>query len=179
MQPRPNGTWVFRRTSLPVTGSLFVRGPPPLPVRHLSRRNGGAFAGSSAPRRKAAAARRASGTSSASRRERAGFRGFGRYGVEQGDGTFEFVTVKPGPVPGPAAATQAPHVDVSVFARGMLNRCVTRIYFGDETQANAADPVLMRVPADRRDTLIAQGIDGGYALDIRIQGDGETVFFAI
>ena len=111
--------------------------------------------------------------------ELAGFRGFGRYGVEQGDGTFEFVTVKPGPVPGPAAATQAPHVDVSVFARGMLNRCVTRIYFGDETQANAADPVLMRVPADRRDTLIAQGIDGGYALDIRIQGDGETVFFAI
>ena len=68
---------------------------------------------------------------------------------------------------------------MSLFARGMLNRCVTRIYFADEQQANAADPMLARVPADRRDTLIAQPTERGYALDIRIQGDGETVFFTI
>jgi protocatechuate 3,4-dioxygenase, alpha subunit len=107
------------------------------------------------------------------------FRGFGRYGVEQGDGTFQFVTVKPGPVPGPGGTTQAPHIDVSVFARGMLNRCVTRIYFADETQANAADPALARVPTERRDTLIARPTEDGYAFDIRIQGVGETVFFKI
>ena len=111
--------------------------------------------------------------------ELAGFRGFGRYGVEQGDGTFEFVTVKPGPVPGPGGTTQAPHIDVSVFARGMLNRCVTRIYFADEAEANAADPALLRVPANRRETLIAVPTKRGYALDIRVQGEGETVFFTI
>jgi protocatechuate 3,4-dioxygenase, alpha subunit len=113
------------------------------------------------------------------RSELAGFRGFGRYGVEQGDGAFEFVTVKPGPVPGPGGTLQAPHIDVSVFARGMLNRCVTRIYFADEAAANAADPALTRVPAERRQTLIARPTEDGYALDIRIQGEDETVFFAI
>ena len=113
------------------------------------------------------------------RSQLAGFRGFGRYGVEQGDGAFEFVTVKPGPVPGAGGTTQAPHIDVSVFARGMLNRCVTRIYFADEAEANAADPALSRVPAQRRHTLLAQPTEDGYALDIRIQGEHETVFFTI
>jgi protocatechuate 3,4-dioxygenase, alpha subunit len=113
------------------------------------------------------------------RSELAGFRGFARYGLEEGDGSYEIVTVKPGPVPGPGGKPQAPHIDVSVFARGMLNRCVTRIYFADEPEANAADPVLARVPAQRRATLIAQPTDNGYTLDIRIQGEGETVFFAI
>jgi protocatechuate 3,4-dioxygenase, alpha subunit len=108
-----------------------------------------------------------------------GFRGFARYGVEDGDGSYEIVTVKPGPVPGPGGSPQAPHIDVSVFARGMLHRCVTRIYFADEPEANAADPVLARVPAQRRETLIAQPTENGYALDLRIQGEGETVFFAI
>jgi protocatechuate 3,4-dioxygenase alpha subunit len=108
-----------------------------------------------------------------------GFRGFGRYGVEEGDGAFEIVTVKPGPVPGPGGTTQAPHIDVSVFARGMLNRCVTRIYFADEAEANAADPALARVPPERRPTLLAQPTENGYSLDIRIQGEGETVFFTI
>ncbi len=111
--------------------------------------------------------------------ELAGFRGFARYGVEDGDGSYEIVTVKPGPVPGPGGRPQAPHVDVSVFARGMLHRCVTRIYFADEPEANAADPVLARVPAQRRETLIAQPTENGYALDITIQGERETVFFAI
>jgi protocatechuate 3,4-dioxygenase alpha subunit len=108
-----------------------------------------------------------------------GFRGFARYGLEEGDGRFEIVTVKPGPVAGPGHSTQAPHIDVTLFARGMLNRCVTRIYFADETEANAADPVLARIGADRRATLLAQPADGGYVFDIRMQGPDETVFFAI
>jgi protocatechuate 3,4-dioxygenase alpha subunit len=61
----------------------------------------------------------------------------------------------------------------------MLQRCVTRLYFGDEPAANAADPVLMSVPADRRGTLLAAPIDGGYRFDIHLQGLNETVFFAI
>jgi protocatechuate 3,4-dioxygenase alpha subunit len=108
-----------------------------------------------------------------------GFRGFGRYGVEDGDGTYEIVTVKPGGVPAAGGSLQAPHIDVSVFARGMLNRCVTRIYFADEEQANDADPVLKRVPVERRHTLIASRTPAGYRFDIRLQGPGETVFFAI
>jgi protocatechuate 3,4-dioxygenase, alpha subunit len=108
-----------------------------------------------------------------------GFRGFARYGVEDGDGTFEIVTVKPGPVPGPGGRIQAPHIDVSVFARGMLQRCVTRIYFADEPEANAADPVLARVPEARRETLLARPVDGGYRFDIHLQGPDETVFFTV
>lgn len=108
-----------------------------------------------------------------------GFRGFARCGAEDGDGSYEIVTVKPGPVPAPDGSVQAPHIDVSVFARGMLHRCVTRIYFGDEDAANEADPVLRQVPADRIQTLIAQPTGGGYRFDIRLQGPGETVFFAI
>ncbi len=108
-----------------------------------------------------------------------GFRGFARCGEEDGDGTFEIVTVKPGPVPGPGDTTQAPHVDVSVFARGMLHRCVTRIYFADEGDANDHDPVLSTLPERRRATLLAQPAEGGYRFDIRLQGEGETVFFAV
>ena len=108
-----------------------------------------------------------------------GFRGFARYAVEDGDGTFEIFTVKPGPVPGPGGSVQAPHIDLTLFARGMLHRCVTRIYFADEEQANSGDPVLQSVPAERRQTLLAEPIDGGYRFDIRLQGGDETVFFAV
>jgi protocatechuate 3,4-dioxygenase alpha subunit len=111
-----------------------------------------------------------------------GFRGFARSGYEEGDGTWQVFTLKPGPVPkAEGDGTQAPHLDVSVFARGMLNRCVTRIYFGDDAAANAHDPVLATVPEDRRHTLIAEpSADGdGYEFDIRLQGDGETVFFEL
>jgi protocatechuate 3,4-dioxygenase, alpha subunit len=111
--------------------------------------------------------------------ETAGFRGFARAGEEDGDGSFEIVTLKPGPLTMPSGAIAAPHVDVSVFARGMLHRVVARWYFADEEEANAADPVLARVPAERRATLIAQPVDGGYAIDVRLQGDGETVFFDV
>jgi protocatechuate 3,4-dioxygenase alpha subunit len=108
-----------------------------------------------------------------------GFRGFGRYGVEDGDGSYEMVTVKPGRVPGADGAPQAPHIDVTLFARGMLNRVVTRIYFADEQEANAADQVLQSVPAERRHTLLAEPTEGGYRFDIHLQGPGETVFFDI
>ncbi len=117
--------------------------------------------------------------------ELAGFRGFARCGAERGDGTYELVTVKPGPLPGPSGSRQAPHIAVTVMARGMLDRCVTRIYFADEERANALDPVLARVPAERRATLLAQpSADDAYRFDIRIQAPAtqptrETVFFAI
>jgi protocatechuate 3,4-dioxygenase alpha subunit len=107
------------------------------------------------------------------------FRGFARCGYEDGDGSYEILTLKPGCVPGPDGVLQAPHIDVSVFARGMLNRCVTRLYFADEEEANAADPVLASVPSGRRATLIATPTDDGYRLDIRLQGPDETVFFAL
>jgi len=71
-----------------------------------------------------------------------GFSGFGRFGTDA-EGRYGFVTVKPGPVPGPDGRPQAPHVWVSVFARGLLKRLVTRVYFPDEEAANAADPVLV------------------------------------
>ena len=105
-----------------------------------------------------------------------GFRGFAR-AVTGDDGRYQIVTVKPGPVPGPSDEPQAPHIDVSVFARGLLHRCVTRIYFADEQASNVRDPVLSTVPSARRETLLAQPAGDGYRLDIRLQGAGETVFF--
>ena len=109
----------------------------------------------------------------------AGFRGFARCGTDGGDCRFEIVTVKPGRVRWPQGGEQAPHIDVSLFARGMLHRCVTRIYFADEAEANASDPVLQSVPAERRATLLAQPTENGYAFDIHLQGQDETVFFAL
>ena len=108
-----------------------------------------------------------------------GFRGFARIGHEDGDGSFELITLKPGPVTLRDGSVAAPHIDVSVFARGMLHRVVTRIYFADEERANGSDPVLVTVPAERRGTLLARPVDGGYELDIHLQGSGETVFFAV
>jgi protocatechuate 3,4-dioxygenase alpha subunit len=107
-----------------------------------------------------------------------GFRGFGRAAVD-GDGTFAILTVKPGQVPGPDGALQAPHIDLSVFARGLLNRVVTRVYFADEAEPNAADPVLASVPGDERGTLLAAPAGDGYRFDVRLQGEDETVFFAV
>ena len=105
------------------------------------------------------------------------FRGFGRTRTEL-DGSFRILTLKPGPLPFGDGRTEAPHINVSVFSRGMLDRSVTRIYFPDETEANAADPVLEAVPAERRKTLIAvpDGV-GLLRFDIYMQGDRETVFF--
>ena len=111
-----------------------------------------------------------------------GFRGFGRCPTGP-DGTYRIVTLKPGALPSPGGGTEAPHVDVSVLARGLLDRVVTRIYFPDEAQANAADPVLASIadPA-RAATLVAQpepGVAGHLRFDIHLQGDHETVFFDV
>lgn len=105
------------------------------------------------------------------------FRGFGRSATGL-DGSFRIVTLKPGPLPFGDGRVEAPHIDVSVFSRGMLDRCVTRIYFPDETERNEADPVLRAVPERRRSTLIAVAVsDGLLQFDVRIQGERETVFF--
>jgi protocatechuate 3,4-dioxygenase alpha subunit len=97
--------------------------------------------------------------------------GFGRCATD-GDGRYAFTTVKPG-----AVSPHAPHVAVSLFARGLLKRLVTRIYFPDEPDANAADPALAR--ADRPETLIATRDGDALRFDIHLQGDQETVFFDI
>jgi protocatechuate 3,4-dioxygenase, alpha subunit len=108
------------------------------------------------------------------------FRGFARTGTGA-DPEFRFIfnTVKPG-APG---AGQAPHLNLIVLMRGLLSHLYTRIYFSDETEANAADPVLARVPPERRHTLIAERdqAPGGvvYRLDIHMQGPNETVFFDV
>ena len=83
------------------------------------------------------------------------FTGFGRCASDFRTGAYSFLTVKPGPVPHPGGGWQAPHVSLTIQARGMLNPTFTRVYFADEAAANAADPVLQSVPADRRSTLIA------------------------
>lgn len=115
------------------------------------------------------------------KRTNASFKGFGRVESDVA-GKFAFDTVKPGRVPGPNGALQAPHVVVAVHMRGILTHLFTRIYFSDEA-ANADDPILRLVPAQRRDTLIAQrdaSAKGAvYRIDFRIQGDRETVFFDI
>jgi protocatechuate 3,4-dioxygenase alpha subunit len=107
----------------------------------------------------------------------AGFRGFGRCDT-RADGCFEIITVKPGSLPAPGdGGRQAPHLDVIVFARGLLDRLITRCYFPDEPAANDADPVLTALPAGRRATLVALADDGWLRFDIRLQGPDETVFF--
>jgi protocatechuate 3,4-dioxygenase alpha subunit len=107
-----------------------------------------------------------------------GFRGFGRCPTDP-QGQYWIRTVKPGPLPTPDGGTEAPHLDVTVLARGLLDRVVTRIYFADEEPANAADPALSGIDPGRRATLIAQRVDGGYRFDIRLQGEDETVFFEV
>jgi protocatechuate 3,4-dioxygenase, alpha subunit len=109
---------------------------------------------------------------------RPGFRGFARCGTDS-DGRYAVHTVKPGPVPGPEGSRQAPHLTMSVFARGLLDRVVTRVYFADEEDANVADPILATVDEAGRATLVARLAPDGYVFDIRLQGEHETVFFAI
>lgn len=104
------------------------------------------------------------------------FRGYGR-SLTDNDGNFCFRTIKPGRVPGPDGKLQAPHVTVTIFMRGLLKQLVTRIYFPDEP-ANADDPVLKLVPAERRATLVARKKgDGLLEWNVILQGRNETVFF--
>lgn len=104
------------------------------------------------------------------------FVGFGRAATDT-KGIYRFRTIRPGRVPGPGNALQAPHIAVAVFGRGLIKRLATRLYFADG-EGNDTDPVLALVPEERRHTLIAQRrADGTYWLDIFLQGEDETVFF--
>jgi protocatechuate 3,4-dioxygenase alpha subunit len=107
-----------------------------------------------------------------------GFTGFGRSGTDD-SGRFDFVTVKPGRVPWADGRLQAPHLLVGVFARGLLKRVATRLYFPDEEAANAEDPVLMGLEPEERATLVARAEDGALRFDIVLQGAGQTTFFAV
>jgi protocatechuate 3,4-dioxygenase alpha subunit len=107
------------------------------------------------------------------------FVGFGRCATD-GEGNFHFTTIKPGPVPGRGNAQQAPHLAITILARGLLKALVTRAYFAGE-KFNEIDPLLssIRDPA-RRQTLIAKPVgDGTWRMDIRLQGEGETVFLDV
>ncbi|MFI5156924.1 MAG: protocatechuate 3,4-dioxygenase subunit alpha, partial [Chitinophagales bacterium] len=114
------------------------------------------------------------------KRENEGFKGFGRLGTGvDPNSRFRFLTIKPGVT----VLHQAPHIDVILFMRGSLHQLNTRIYFSDETEANAKDELLMAVPEERRQTLIAraaknQGVQE-YLFDIHMQGTKETVFFEL
>ncbi len=113
-----------------------------------------------------------------------GFRGWGRVITNFETGEWGFDTVKPGSVPGRNGQLQAPHINLWVVARGINVGLNTRLYFSDEAEANAADPVINTIEWDRRrKTLIAQRSDDGdlptYRFDIRLQGEDETVFFDI
>ena len=108
------------------------------------------------------------------------FCGFGRMATDQ-SGSCMFETVHPGPVPDRHGGVQAPHLNISVFARGLLNRLCTRIYFEGDS-ALQADPVLALVPEDRRHTLLAlrdTNRPGGWNFTIHLQGGDETIFFDI
>jgi protocatechuate 3,4-dioxygenase, alpha subunit len=113
------------------------------------------------------------------------WRGFGRCPTDA-EGRYHIRTLRPPPLPTGDGHTEAPHIDVSVFARGLLDRLVTRIYFPDEEVANASDPVLSLDSARlRMATLVAKPESAGvFRFDIRLQGDGEqgegeTVFFDV
>lgn len=107
------------------------------------------------------------------------FTGYGRLATDT-DGRYAFTTVKPGSVPFDADRQQAPHIAIAVLGRGLLNHLYTRLYFDDEP-ANADDPMLERVPAERRATLVALRGDADgvttYRFDVVLQGANETVFF--
>jgi protocatechuate 3,4-dioxygenase alpha subunit len=102
----------------------------------------------------------------------AGWNGFGR-ALTDITGSYRLVTVKPGPVDG-----HAPHVDISIFARGLMQRLVTRLYFPDEQPANDRDPFLSNLEPDLRHRMVAKASDSGYLFDIHLQGDDEAVFFS-
>jgi len=104
------------------------------------------------------------------------FRGYGR-SLTDDDGAFRFNTIKPGRVPGPDGKLQAPHLTVTIFMRGLLKHLQTRLYFPDDP-ANAEDPILALVPAERRSTMIARrSADDTLEWNAVLQGKNETVFF--
>jgi len=102
-----------------------------------------------------------------------GFRGFGRCPTDE-EGAYAIRTVKPGSI-----GEQAPHIALTLFARGLLHRVVTRIYFPEDTDAHASDPVLSGLDEAARSTLVAVREGDGYRFDVRLQGPDETVFFSV
>ena len=108
------------------------------------------------------------------------FTGWGRSPADPETGRYRFETVKPGRVPFGDGRMQAPHVSFLILARGINLGLNTRLYFGDEGEANAADPLLGRIEhKDRLATLIAPRSGDTYTFDIRLQGVQETVFLDI
>jgi protocatechuate 3,4-dioxygenase alpha subunit len=113
------------------------------------------------------------------------FRGFGRLETNQA-GECVFESIKPGGVPGPDGTMQAPHINITIFARGLQKQLVTRLYFAGDA-GNASDPALSMVPAERRQTLLAHPVPlepgtghmDTWHMDIRLQGEAETVFFDV
>jgi protocatechuate 3,4-dioxygenase, alpha subunit len=107
------------------------------------------------------------------------FPAFGRCRTDT-NGAFRFSTLKPGPVAGLGNAQQAPHIAISIFARGLLKALTTRLYFADEP-LNETDPVLSLIedPARRRTLIARKTAPATWHLDIRLQGDNETVFMEI
>jgi protocatechuate 3,4-dioxygenase alpha subunit len=105
------------------------------------------------------------------------FIGFGRASTSA-EGEYRFRTIKPGRTPGPGNSLQAPHIAVGVLGRGLIKRLCTRLYFEDG-EGNDDDPILALVPEERRHTLIAKKIEGGYRFDVVLLGEQETVFFDV
>jgi protocatechuate 3,4-dioxygenase alpha subunit len=107
------------------------------------------------------------------------FAGWGRFAVDIETGLFRFETVKPGSVPFPDGRAQAPHISFWIVARGINIGLNTRMYFSDEAEANARDPLLTRpdFPPDRRKTVIGRREGGTVTFDIHLQGPQETDFF--
>jgi protocatechuate 3,4-dioxygenase alpha subunit len=99
--------------------------------------------------------------------------GWGRSGTDD-EGRYSFRTVKPGAVDG-----QAPHLVVLVFARGLLKPVLTRMYFPDEAEANASDPVLAGLPPEDAATLVAEAEGDRLRFDVRLQGERQTAFFEL
>lgn len=122
----------------------------------------------------------AQGTYSGAHDNASGFVGWGRVVPDFATGIFQFHTIKPGAVKTPDGGVMAPHLNLWLVARGVNIGLNTRMYFADETDLNDRDPILSHIARQgRRDTLIARQTPGGYAFDIRLQGDGETVFFDV
>jgi protocatechuate 3,4-dioxygenase, alpha subunit len=106
------------------------------------------------------------------------FKGYGRVATDQ-NGKFRFTTIKPGSVQGPENTMQAPHLEISIFMRGLLKQLVSRIYFSGDS-ANASDPILKLIDPARRETLIARTESNkNFRWDVILQGKDETVFFDI
>jgi protocatechuate 3,4-dioxygenase, alpha subunit len=174
--PWPDGPHVVPRGTpgaITITGRVFDGAGQPVPdalIETWQAAPDGSFAHPDDPRESAGGS---AYTSSA-------FRRFGRCPTSP-EGGYRIVTLRPAALPAGDGRTEAPHLDVSVFARGLLDRLVTRIYFPDEEEANAADPVLSSLPErGGRDTLIATPDGPGvFRFDIRLQGEGETVFFDV